>query len=248
MRELEVPRGPKGINFGGEVPTNFKERDLPNEPLDVLIQNRQVGLPLALSFGGHGEHHETGEAFYGWSKAIYEFPEYSHATVRDSYAAWYFNGIRGASTSIESTVEYLDDLIDSFNPSFVLCCGTSMGAYAAILFGVLLNVDHVLALAPQTLLEDGVRSQADGNISKVYQALEVRPHEDGYRDLTNLVNDRTAVEIVYSEEDEVDRFHALRLEDMKNVTYTLSAGTHGEVAKYWRDNGSLSEKLRSYIR
>ena len=37
-------------------------------------------------------------------------------------------------------------------PRSVMCIGNSMGAYAALLFGTLVNADHVLAFGPETLL------------------------------------------------------------------------------------------------
>ena len=46
-------------------------------------------------------------------------------------------------------------------PRSVMCIGNSMGAYAALLFGTLVNADHVLAIGPETLLRlAGSRSRA----------------------------------------------------------------------------------------
>lgn len=245
-QDLNIPLRSLGFNFDADIEESFYDRDPANEELDVEIQNDAPGKPTILSFGGCGVQEKTGEAFYGWSKAIYDFPQYTHISVRDSYHCWYFNGIRGASVDILSTLDFLTGLLLP-KPPLLVTCGTSGGGFAALLFGSMLRADHILALAPQTLLKDGIKSQADGHIHRVYAALNERPVDKFYTDLSNLSFDTSDTEIVYSPEEEVDTFHARRMEDKAGIRYTLSRGTHGEVAKYFRDDGLLNKKLASYL-
>lgn len=63
----------------------------------------------------------------------------------------YHKGIRGISNDIESTVKYLREKICNRYKK-VIFIGLSGGGYAAILFGSLLNIDHVVAFYPLTLL------------------------------------------------------------------------------------------------
>lgn len=85
----------------------------------------------------------------------------------------YHKGIRGVSTNIESTVKFLKDKIgDRYKK--VIFMGLSGGGYAAILFGSLLNVSHVVAFYPLTKLVNN------------------RPeYEDKYKDLLPHINKTT---------------------------------------------------------
>lgn len=244
-KELKVPYEPKMSQAQRDkvLEDSFYNRDLSNESLDVMVQNMAARKPLIISFGGHGD----GEALYGWSKAIYDFPEYSHVSVRDSFHCWYFNGIRGATIDIGKSAHYLSGFITDFKAPMTVTCGTSGGGYAAMLFGSLLKVDNILALAPQTLLQDGISNQTGGVYQRVHAALKERPQDKMYTDLRNFSFDNIDTEIVYSFEDKVDEFQALRMEDKPGIRYTLSRGSHGEVAKYYRDDGYLSNQLRSYL-
>jgi hypothetical protein len=85
----------------------------------------------------------------------------------------YHKGIRGLSTDIDSTVKYLRERIgDRYKK--VIFMGLSGGGYAAILFGSLLNINHVVAFYPST------------------QLIENRPdYEIKYKDLLPYINKTT---------------------------------------------------------
>lgn len=79
------------------------------------------------------------------------FPEYSKLFIIDRKSCWYHKGIQGKSQCIETTLEYLKNIINLYTE--VTFIGVSMGGYAAILFGSLLNVKRVIAFIPQTILK-----------------------------------------------------------------------------------------------
>lgn len=70
--------------------------------------------------------------------------------IRDLETCWYHRGLSGLSASIPETVEVLRRMIAESRAEQVVMVGNSMGAYAAILFGALLNVQRVEAISPQT--------------------------------------------------------------------------------------------------
>ena len=80
----------------------------------------------------------------------------------------YHKGIQGISHNIESTVKYLKEKINNRYKK-VIFMGLSGGGYAAILFGSLLNVDHVIAFFPTTILV-----QNRENYDKKYK--DLRPY------------------------------------------------------------------------
>ncbi len=68
----------------------------------------------------------------------------------DRHQIHYHRGIYGISSNIEETISHLRNEIAGYERVFFM--GVSAGGYAAILFGSLLNVDHVIAFIPQTIL------------------------------------------------------------------------------------------------
>lgn len=67
--------------------------------------------------------------------------------LRDFKQCWYQSGLLGLTLNVEDTAEFILGLLgsDVENARF---CGTSSGGYAAILFGVMLQVKSVIAFAP----------------------------------------------------------------------------------------------------
>lgn len=63
----------------------------------------------------------------------------------------YHKGLRGITNNVESTVEYLRQKI-SKRYKTVIFMGLSVGGYAALLFGSLLNINHVVVFYPTTQL------------------------------------------------------------------------------------------------
>jgi hypothetical protein len=69
---------------------------------------------------------------------------------RDMTQMCYHHGIQNISTDINTTVSYLKNKLNKYKK--VIMTGTSAGAYAAILFGSLLNVSDVIVFNPITIL------------------------------------------------------------------------------------------------
>ena len=73
--------------------------------------------------------------------------------LRDFKQAWYQKGIDSTTNNPQKIVEYLKKTISENNYEKVTFIGNSMGGYAAILFGSILNVDKVVSFAPQSYLD-----------------------------------------------------------------------------------------------
>ena len=69
---------------------------------------------------------------------------------RDIKQMCYHMGIENISENIDTTVNYLKTKIEKYKR--VIFTGTSAGAYAALLFGSLLNVSDVIVFKPITIL------------------------------------------------------------------------------------------------
>ena len=69
-----------------------------------------------------------------------------HIFVRDIFKQWYLNGINAEIDSPDRLLAFLKQETDNMN---IVCIGSSAGAYAAIMYGALLNARRILAFNPQ---------------------------------------------------------------------------------------------------
>ena len=73
--------------------------------------------------------------------------------IRDPYDAWYNRGVGDGLDSIEALTGYLRSEIARLRPNRVVMFGTSMGGYAALLLGLELGAESVVAVSPQSILD-----------------------------------------------------------------------------------------------
>ena len=104
---------------------------------------------LVVSFGGYAKMFGGIQPFEFLSFLTQHFPNVSKHFYIDDMCDAYHQGIRGLSTNIDETVEYLRDKIKGYKK--VVFLGNSAGGYATILFGSLLGVTSVLAFIPLTV-------------------------------------------------------------------------------------------------
>ena len=120
---------------------------------DVLDRARQQGLALIISFSSSGILGVKND-FEFVDFLTEKFPSANKLFLRDSQQVWYQNGVRGAGDSIEKVAEFLKDKISDLNPEKVICMGICGGGYAALLFGNLIEADHIVTFCPRTILKD----------------------------------------------------------------------------------------------
>jgi hypothetical protein len=72
--------------------------------------------------------------------------------LRDLSQAWYQAGLPALAVYIDGIADYLRRQVDEQKPKRLVMIGNSMGGYAALLFGLLLNADVSISIAPQTFL------------------------------------------------------------------------------------------------
>lgn len=238
---LVVPTYEGDINEHLELPVGFRDRDLTEEPTGdarlVYIAHRDNdGAPLVISFGGSGLD-VTDEPQFAYEKFLTRM-RVNRLHVRDAFQCWYFNGIRGYSRDIAATADYLRATVSMLKPSRVTCTGTSAGGFAAILFGVLIQADHVVAINPQTLLQRGVECFAHGNL---YRLKWTNPADTVHRDLLHLPPSFTKIDIAYGRDEAVDRFHSGRMRIRSDVNLHPFPGGHADAPRKVRDSGDLAD-------
>jgi len=170
--------------------------------------------------------------------------------IRDLEQSWYHQGLKGITTSIEETADYLKELIEKHNYTKVVCLGNSMGGYAALVIGNLIKADTILAFAPQTFLDTLNRETYKDNrwaeeiahlpykIKKKYLDLEILFHKN---------RSKSAIHIYYSLDERIDAIHAKKFEHIENVKlHAYKDGGH-QLVQLLRKKGDLYKILRTHL-
>lgn len=171
--------------------------------------------------------------------------------LRDFNQAWYQKGVDSEIDHIDKIIDYLKDKISKNQYDKICFIGNSMGGYAAILFGSILNVDCVISFAPQTFIDKfnrfiNIDRRWRSQLSKVHN---FQDNNKEYFDLKEYLSQNQAYEtelnIYYSAKHRLDKKHAERLKRIKNVRlHPIREGGHG-VVKTVRDNGELKSLIQA---
>jgi pimeloyl-ACP methyl ester carboxylesterase len=145
-------------------------------------------------------------------------PGASTLLVRDPSDNWYNAGLPGVGQTVEEIAGRIEAELAKMGAKRVVTVGSSMGGYAAILFGCLIGAERVVALVPQTLLDPGLphwRPAAGVEL----QAPDLRP----------FIHDapQTTINAVFGMDDLMDIFHVRRIASAPSVrTLGLPATNH----------------------
>lgn len=156
---------------------------------------------------------------------------------------WYRDGVPGLGDDIDSAADGLRIMIRRIAPRTVVCVGNSMGAYAALLFGELINADRVLAIGPETLLDQpGSRSRG---------FLAGRPPPSRYADLLPVLSRFAAdrrISIVIGESDLFDLEYARRVAHLPGMRLRSLRGVGHEVPAMLHRFGAWRPLIQDFVR
>jgi hypothetical protein len=197
---------------------------------DVLVDRVVPGEMLVIAFGFVSWEARPDFDFFGRLKKLEQNSgrHINKVLVRDSGNAWYHRKIDGLGAHPDETAASLRALIAAIAPSKVITIGQSMGAYAAVMYGLLLNVESVVAFGPLSFLDE---RQAllyhERRWLAVMRDLARDTPASGHYDLTALPRGRTALHIVFgtkpdqanaTESVNLDAMHAHRLAALGNCS------------------------------
>jgi pimeloyl-ACP methyl ester carboxylesterase len=122
---------------------------------DVLVDRVVPGELLVIAFGFVSWDKRPDFDFYGRLKKLEQNSgrHINKILVRDSGNSWYHRQIDGLGAHPDETADGLLALIREIRPSKVVTIGQSMGAYAALMYGMLLGVQQVVAFGPLSFLD-----------------------------------------------------------------------------------------------
>lgn len=168
--------------------------------------------------------------------------------VRDIDQAWYQRGLSGVSHDILSTADYLRRVIEPLRVARTVFVGNSMGGYAAMLFGSLLNVHEVHAFSPQTYLGFWQRLLTlDRRWRQQIRSIQRdRQVKKSYFDLKNILADsprRTVMHVHFADQHRLDSIHGHRLANLPSVVLHPYPHRGHNLIKRLRKDGTLQSIL-----
>lgn len=203
---------------------------------------------LLVSFGGIQQ--ALGIPVFEFFNSISDIP-CDKIFFRDFHQQWYQKGVDSELNHIDKITDYLKKVIAQNDYNKVCFLGNSMGGYAAILFGSILNIDTVIAFAPQSYIDRFNRFiNSDKRwLEQISQVHSYKNKKSKYFDLkkhlSKLKSYKTEIHIYYSPNYSLDKKHAERLKRKKNVIlHSIQKGGHSIVVTA-RDNGILKSAIKA---
>jgi hypothetical protein len=210
---------------------------------DTSVESDIVLIAFSGILGGYG-----GMPVFEFSRVLSRFAV-KKIFIRDVSQAWYQNGLPGVGENVDQIADYLQKRISEANGHRVITLGNSMGGYAALLFGWLLQADEAYAFSPQTFIDVKQRLL---RLDFRWQREIRKIHRDGrstrkYMDLVRVFRSQprasTECHVYYCSESRLDRCHAKRMGCFPNVVlHAHEAGGH-MLVKLLRDIGYLDTLL-----
>lgn len=227
----------------------------------VLVDTIHPGQPLILSFGFVNWEQRPAFDFFGRVKKLESTTQsvFNRVLVRDCTNSWYHRPIPGLGDHVDEVADNLKQLIARIQPSSVITIGQSMGAYAAILFGILLNVKRIVAFGPLSFLEvEHALTYHDRRWLRVMLDLHDHPPPSLYTDLPQLSRERQStadLRVIFgtqpdanaSESVNLDVLHAHRYGALPNCSlYPVPRSGHA-VVQHLVDQGQMDAVLAKHL-
>ena len=253
--------GVRGILDVPELTNDALEFARWNPEVGCLIDRVRPGHPLIISFGFVNWEELPIFDFFGRTKKLEARTNstFNRILVRDIRNGWYHRGVSGLGTHVDEIAATLRGLVHSIRPSRVLTIGQSMGGYAAIMFGMLLDADRIIAFGPLSHLDpEEAACYGDLRFLPVMKSLTADRPKSGYFDLVRLggsLGHRGAVHVVFGthpgiedvEAGNLDAIHALRLARLPNVTLHPYPEADHLVVKWLVDHEQIDDLLEELL-
>lgn len=222
--------------------TAESHRNINDPNLSSIIELPYKDSPLLIALGGvAGRRGPPPFELFNITKNLKANKIY----LRDLEQVWYQSGVFGISTNIDETASFLRKIIDEKGINKVAVFGNSMGGYAAIIIGVLIEAGCVHAFSPQTFIHNPRYIRNKDKIRYLHNKFS-----DKYFDLKPVIKSHRSIcdiNIYYDKNEKIDETHARHLMNMKNITlHPYDEGGHGLI-RLLRDSGELNSIIASSL-
>ncbi|WP_303674602.1 alpha/beta fold hydrolase [Vampirovibrio chlorellavorus] len=227
----------------------------------VLVDQIHPGKPLILSFGFVNWEQRPAFDFYGRVKKleVTTGQVFNRILIRDCTNSWYHREIPGLGSHVDAVADSLRQLIARIQPSHVITIGQSMGAYAAIMFGILLKVKRIVAFGPLSFLNvEQALTYHDRRWLRVMLDLHDHPPPSLYADLPQLSRERQStcdLRVIFGTQPDanapesvnLDVLHAHRYGALPNCSlYPVPRSGHA-VVQHLIDQGQMDAVLAKHL-
>lgn len=159
--------------------------------------------------------------------------------LRDNTRHWYQNGILGFSLGVNDTTEKIEEYLSgTLNSEFI---GVSMGGFAALTYGLRINVKKITVISPQIRLDKAFREQiGDKRWKKYLDQIEGAVEPDTIAKYLE-VNTDTKVEVYVSKHDCLDMAHVETISNFENVKINVIDYKDHYLARMLAKTGMLTK-------
>jgi len=226
--------------------TNFRATTH-NNLLSHIVDFEVPSDTLIISFSGFNGY--LGGIFHNRYTEITDNINAHKLFIHDQDNSWYHKGIAGVSTNLNETLDWMLAIVKQGQYRKILCVGASMGGYMALLAGHVLQATDIIALSPQTFIDEENREHyKDRRWSKALGKMEQTSIEPSYLDLAELYKTATAanIQLHYASRLELDTRHALHLGLPSELLYAYDSDDH-YLAAYLHKRGELSSIIANAL-
>ena len=221
------------------------DRDIEDPTRPIAVDLRYPGEPLLFAFGGIAGKMAAFPPFEFFR--LTQQLQVNKAYIRDLDRSWYHAGLKGITQDIDGTVDYLQGIVHESGTDRLVVFGSSMGGYAALLFGALLNAEATHSFSPHTSLTHYRNVRNRDELKAVPEGYSSR-----YFDLNDFMNPSQVsgsgdVHIYYDATNRKDRKHITHLDDDLDLNLHPFPGGGHNLVKYLKAAGELERVVEASL-
>ena len=196
----------------------------------ISIINSENSDEIVVAFGGVNQ--QMGMPVFEFFN-ILKKKTYTKVFIRDKKQSWYHLGLEGTKDINETAVKINEMLIKlGSDNKRVIFIGNSAGGYAAIVFGVLLKVNKIIAFSPQTFLGRFKRffykdRRWKNQISKLHN---VNRNSKYYLDLVKFIKyhsfEEIDIHVYFGVNSKIDKKHFINIMSLPFTFHLYPYGEH----------------------
>jgi len=184
-------------------------------------------------------------AEFSFGNAVREIPV-KKLFVRDFAKAWYLRGMPPLTRGVAETSAFFRNEISESGAERVVMIGYSLGGFAALLYGALVDADETHSFSPQTfvsLRRRVLHRDHRWNRYVLKLPLVTRARYRDVRPVLRKAGGRTTHHVYFAEDNALDALHARRLANVPGVAlHPHPRGKH-RLVMLLRDTGELAAIL-----
>jgi len=210
----------------------------------ILVDDEVGGKKLIVAFGGL--LHAFGQIKeFEWMKAT-SSSGCRRIFVKDLSMQWYHNGISEDVNSIHKLKDWLAKYIADEEITEVRFIGSSAGGYAAIMLGLMLNVDSIMSFSGQAFIDTEARAERSDD--RWPDLMATIPHEgiDKVPALMEQNEGRTKIDMFACKGCQLDVRHLNFMKDYENVTRHLTNCANHNSAGCLKQQGKLYQIITTW--